>query len=191
VRRYQEPHRRYHTLRHVDDCLRRFEWIRHLAESPDAVELALWFHDAVYAQCTPDMQCSPDNERDSAEFYLVRSIGASATFRRSVCRLILITRHLAAAHGVDRGFVVDIDLGGFALPWEDFRRQGRLVRAECAWQTEAEHAVALAGFLRRLLARPRFYTTDWFHEHFEQAARANIARLLDEWRREGYLLPSA
>jgi len=181
VARYGEPHRRYHTLDHVHDCLRRFDWISHLTPSPDAVELALWFHDVIYAQR------ADDNERRSAMLYNERAIGASPEFRRHVSSLILITRHVEAAHGLDRGYVVDIDLGGFGLPWEEFRRQGRLVRDECPWQTEAEHAAGLACFLRRLIARPRFFATDYFHARFEQVARANIARLFDEWRELGYL----
>ena len=35
--RYSEPRRRYHTLQHLAECFAAFD-----------VELALWFHDAIY-----------------------------------------------------------------------------------------------------------------------------------------------
>src|SRR5262245_66185655 len=46
--RYAEPHRYYHTSRHIAECLAEVDHVRHLARDPVAVELALWFHDAIY-----------------------------------------------------------------------------------------------------------------------------------------------
>ena len=48
VARYSEPCRVYHTLVHIRHCLDEFEQVRHLATNPDTVELALWYHDAIY-----------------------------------------------------------------------------------------------------------------------------------------------
>ena len=46
--RYSEPHRRYHTLQHLAECFAAFDEIADLAQHPADVELALWFHDAIY-----------------------------------------------------------------------------------------------------------------------------------------------
>ena len=46
--RYSEPHRKYHTLEHLDACLGNFALVRDHATHPSEVELALWFHDAIY-----------------------------------------------------------------------------------------------------------------------------------------------
>ena len=46
--RYSEPHRKYHTLEHLDACRRNFALVRDQATHPSEVELALWFHDAIY-----------------------------------------------------------------------------------------------------------------------------------------------
>ena len=53
--------RHYHDLRHVRECLDALEKTAALAQRPDAVEAAVWFHDAVYDATRSD------NEAMSAE----------------------------------------------------------------------------------------------------------------------------
>lgn len=59
---YSEPHRHYHTGAHIDDCLEQLDSAPHIANFPEEVELALWFHDAVYKPL------SSKNELKSAEW---------------------------------------------------------------------------------------------------------------------------
>ncbi|HKS15700.1 MAG TPA: N-methyl-D-aspartate receptor NMDAR2C subunit, partial [Planctomycetota bacterium] len=59
--RYREPHRAYHTLVHIAHCLDELDDVRKQARDPIAVEMAAWYHDAVY-----DTR-SKDNEARSAE----------------------------------------------------------------------------------------------------------------------------
>src|SRR5687768_4797278 len=60
-KRYEEPHRHYHTVEHILECLSWFDHARELAAHPAELEAALWFHDAVY----DPLSC--DNEGQSAE----------------------------------------------------------------------------------------------------------------------------
>ena len=45
---YSEPHRKYHTLQHLNECFTKLEELRTETRHPEEVEFALWFHDAVY-----------------------------------------------------------------------------------------------------------------------------------------------
>lgn len=69
VTRYSESHRAYHTLAHIQHCLDEFEQVRHLIANPDAVELALWYHDAIYDTKAKDNEekkrgaCKSDNSK--------------------------------------------------------------------------------------------------------------------------------
>jgi predicted metal-dependent HD superfamily phosphohydrolase len=179
--RYAEPARHYHTLAHVDDCLARLDEVAGRVGDPDAVEIAIWFHDVI---CTPGVR---DNEARSARFYLECSAGATPRFRRAVCRMILASRHVRPMRDADPGYLVDIDLAGFGRPWPEFRSTTDLIRAEAPHRTDGEFAAGLAPFLRSLTARPRMFATDWFRERCEAAARRNVERLLEEWRGAGYL----
>lgn len=166
------PHRHFHNLDHIRDCLRRADEVAPLLADRDAVEMALWFHDAVYEPG------DPSNERRSAELFLALSVGARPAFRRRVCELILTTRHSASPRGCDRRFIDDIDLAGFGAPWDEFMRQGALLRKEFSMQTDAEYHRGQLFFLRMLARRPAFFASDYFRDRYETAARDNLRRLL-------------
>ncbi len=179
-RRLGGPDRRFHDLRHIEDCLRRFAEVAPLLEDPDAVELALWFHDAVY------VPSDPDNERNSVRLYLAQSTGAAPAFRRRVCGLILATRHRGKSYGNDRRFIEDIDLAGFAAPWEEFMRHGGLLREEFSAQTDAQYLSGQVRFLEGLRQRPWFFSTGYFRDRHEAKAQSNLARLLAQLAAQGY-----
>src|SRR5215213_26778 len=60
VAAHTEPHRFYHTLEHLNDMFKVAGKLADAATDPAAVQLAIWFHDAVY-----DPRAT-DNEDQSA-----------------------------------------------------------------------------------------------------------------------------
>ena len=174
---YHEAHRRYHSPRHIRHCLRELDLAADLLEDGDAVEMALWFHDVVWeAQAAP-----ASNERRSAELFVDRLGGAVAPeFRDSVHRLVMVTVYPSEPCTADEGYMVDIDLSSFGLPWEEFRRDSQAVRDELPHLGDEEFFPRQHRFLRMLLGRERFFVTDFFAGRYERRARGNIERLLRE-----------
>jgi predicted metal-dependent HD superfamily phosphohydrolase len=178
---YGEPHRHYHTLAHIRHCLSEFDRVAVLMDDPDAVEMALWFHDAIYA---PGAR---DNEWRSAELFREWSEGrADPAFRQRVSDLIMVTTHRGLPTRRDERFIVDIDLSSFGLPWDAFERGGRLIRAEFADSPDDRYYAGHLGFLLALQGRPNFFFTGFFQQRYERVARENIHRIIAELRARGY-----
>ena len=173
VRRYSETDRRYHDWSHLAHCLREFDRVAARMGIPDAVELALWFHDAVY------VPGASDNEQRSADLFSQWTrTGFSPTLVEKICGLILITTHRQPPNEGDESYMVDIDLSSFGEDWPDFLRDTRNVRIEQAHVPDAVYHPAHARFLKMLLNRLRIFHTDFFHERYEASARRNIEGLL-------------
>ena len=180
LRRYREPHRRYHTPQHIRHCLGQLDLAADLLVERDAVEIALWFHDVVWeASAAPAA-----NERRSAELFRER-LGAALDegFRDTVHRLVMVTVYPSEPATPDEGYMVDIDLSSFGLPWEEFRRDTQAVRDELPHLSDEEFFPRQHRFLRMLLGRERFFATDFFRRRYERRARDNIERLLRETAR--------
>lgn len=64
---YSKPSRVYHTLPHIVHCFLEFDSVKHFLKNPEAVELAIWFHDIVYET---SLELYPFNEERSVGFLL-------------------------------------------------------------------------------------------------------------------------
>lgn len=177
ARRYAEPHRHYHTPAHINHCLGQLDLVRERLATPDAVEMALWFHDVVY-----DPRAR-DNEQQSAELFRRRARDVlPAAFTDDVYRLIMITRHRETPARDDERHVVDIDLSCFGLEHDAFKRDSNDVRNEFAHLSDADFIPRQCGFLQSLIDRPAIFATEFFRRRYERRARTNIAGHLDVLR---------
>jgi predicted metal-dependent HD superfamily phosphohydrolase len=173
---YSESGRAYHTAEHIRDCLAQLDSSRPLAQHPDEVEAALWFHDAVY------LPGGSDNEEQSAELArtALTDAGVSEAVAGRVATLILATRHTGSAGTPDEKLTCDIDLSILGREAAIFDQFERRIRQEYAWVPEPiyrrERSGVLAGFLRRR----SIYQTEPFRREFEIPARANLQRLIAE-----------
>ncbi|MGA8261128.1 MAG: hypothetical protein WB783_13020 [Arenicellales bacterium] len=172
---YSEPGRHYHNLDHVCHCLARVDEVREYLRDTDAVELALWFHDAVY------VPSAHDNELRSALLF-DRLLGVHLPTERAdrIHTMIMATVHPSGARDDDSRFVADIDLSGFALPRPDFLRATGLLRRECLHLTDSEFQLGTLAFFKKVLARPSIYLTKHFRATHEQPARRNLIDLVEE-----------
>ena len=176
--RYAEPQRHYHTMQHLTECFAQWDLVRAEAEHPGEVELALWYHDAVY-----DARRS-DNEARSAELAREAVVaaglpaGAGADVADRVTTLILETRHLAPPTIPDAACLVDVDLAILAAPAARFDEYETQVRAEYAWVPAPLYRRKRREVLTALLARPHLYATLHFRRVAEGPARENLRRSL-------------
>lgn len=168
--RYGEPHRQYHTVQHLSECLAAFDSARHLAAHPAEVEMALWFHDAVY-----DVQRS-DNEAHSAQWAesALKAAGVGAPVAARVASLVLATRHTAEPATPDEQVLVDVDLGILGAGEVRFAEYERQIREEYAFVPGILFRQKRKAVLQSFLQRPRIYSTPHFFAALEQAARRNL-----------------
>lgn len=167
---WAEPQRHYHSLQQLCECLALLEPALDLAQHPCEVELALWFHDAVY-----DPQ-GKGNEARSADWAVeaLAQAGAGREVQQRMRALIMATSHNAEPEGGDARLLVDIDLAILGADAARFAEYGEQVREEYRWVPgliyQAKRREVLAGFL----ARPAIYGTARFRERFEGRARENL-----------------
>ncbi len=175
VASYSEPHRKYHTMQHLEECFAQFDRVRSEAERPGEVELALWFHDAIYDTTRKD------NEQRSAEWARASALagGLSSEPANRVYELILVTMHDAVPADRDALVLVDVDLsilGADAARFDEYELQ---IREEYEWVPGSLYGKARRQILRGFLERERIYSTEYFSGAHEARARENIARSLE------------
>jgi predicted metal-dependent HD superfamily phosphohydrolase len=167
---YSERHRHYHNLSHIAECLNEFDAARDLAQQPLAVEVAIWFHDAIY---NPR---ASNNEEKSAELAQTRIADAKAggELCASVFALIMATKtHDPALHS-DSPLLVDIDLSILGKSETQFWEYEAQIRREYRWVPKGIFATKRAEILRQFLARERIYSSQQFFDRYENQARANL-----------------
>lgn len=170
--RWSEPWRHYHAASHLETCLSLLDANRALAAEPDLVEIALWFHDAVY-----DPRAS-DNETRSAVLATsaLDVAGVSEIAITKVERLVLATRLHQADEDPDTALLLDIDLSVLGADAETYKAYSAAIRREFAWVSAGEFSRKRTAVLSRFLQRPRLFHTAPFLTRFETSARANLAR---------------
>jgi predicted metal-dependent HD superfamily phosphohydrolase len=176
--RYAETHRHYHTAQHIAECLTHFDSAQALCEQEAEVELALWFHDAIYAPR------AKDNEAKSAAWALrvMVDAGIDTSPRARVHALIMKTCHDALPTTQDEQVLVDIDLAILGADTARFDEYEAQVRAEYSWVPEFLFRSTRKKILQSFLARPAIYSTAHFRNLLEKKAHDNLARSISNIR---------
>ncbi|WP_372509587.1 HD domain-containing protein [Streptomyces humicola] len=176
LRRWAEQHRRYHTTDHLLAVLDRAEGLAAYADNPDAVLLAVWFHDAVYR---PDRSENEERSASLAERALTEA-GVEAELVAEVARLVRLTTDHDPAPGDRNGEVLcDADLAVLAGSPQEYAEYAAAVREEYAFVPDDAFRAGRAEILRQLLAPERLFRTPYGEQHWERRARRNLATELD------------
>ncbi|MCP3759538.1 hypothetical protein [Streptomyces sp. TBY4] len=172
---WAEPQRRYHTTAHLADVLARIDVLGTSApEGSDlaAVELAAWFHDAVYR---PDRSENEERSAALAERALPE-LGIDEARTAEVARLVRLTvTHDPAPGDANGELLCDADLGVLAGTPQEYAAYAAAVRAEYGFVPDEAFRDGRAAVLRQLLELPRLFRTGYGAAHWEAPARANLA----------------
>lgn len=174
VSRYSEPHRKYHNLSHIEDCLVKFDQMRDLTENDAAVELAIWFHDIVYDPL------SRTNEEDSADAFraIMTPFALSETLCQSVKELILSTKHSSMPGTIDAAVLHDVDLSILGSQGDVYLDYCRRIREEYSGYADEPYREGRSLFLRKVLGMEWIFCTSRGRERFEKRARDNMGQEL-------------
>ncbi|KLI06587.1 hypothetical protein A5731_23555 [Mycolicibacterium conceptionense] len=166
--RWSEPHRKHHNVAHLREVLDAIDALAGdgLQFDREAVELAAWFHDAIY-----DVG-SDDNEDRSAA--LARRLLAESADRDEVARLVLATKsHKVEDHDVNAAVLSDADLSVLGAPALRYRQYAEAVREEYAAVPDEVFRPARARVLAALLDGSIFHTAPG-RQRWEEQARRNV-----------------
>ncbi len=174
IARYSEPHRRYHTMVHIEDCLAQVAASTDMDENQRALmDAAIWFHDAIYDATRND------NEAASAKLAAERLTveGAPPAFIDEVVRLILLT----AGHSVQAGDaigarLVSIDLTILGAEPDRYDAYAAAIREEYAYVPKPLYRAGRAAILGRFLESEALFADPVWAGRYETQARSNLTR---------------
>ncbi len=188
---YASPPRAYHSFQHVQEVLRQHAdvdsgpgWLQ-----PVETYLAMLYHDAIYEAGRSD------NEARSAQLAIAeiaRWLPEADIDAARVAALIELT----ARHGqfspddfgdgvsaADTRHFLDCDMAILGADPAVFDAYDRGIAAEYRGKVPGWiFKLQRRRFLKALLARPRIYLSDLFHDRYDLQARANLRRAINEKR---------
>ena len=173
--RYAARDRHYHGQRHINLLLALLEDIRSSLSSPDAVELAVWYHDAIYDPRRTD------NEAESATLLRADLAGlADPALIQAAATLVLATHThrvpagLAPALAADCAHFLDMDLSILGADAATFAWYDAAIRREYAHIPEPQWRQRRPAVLSGFLGREQLYLTAHFHDRCDAQARTNL-----------------
>jgi predicted metal-dependent HD superfamily phosphohydrolase len=179
---YSAPARHYHNLQHIENLLDGVE--AYPLHDLVVVELAIWFHDAVYDPLRAD------NEAQSAEWALafLQQTTLAPTRRERVADLIRRTQDHTRPqppHDADLLLFLDADLRILGAPEAAYWNYAHQIRREYQAVPEPAYRAGRSQVLARLLAAPVLFHTPALREELDAPARRNLQAEIDAWARGG------
>ena len=179
VAAYQAPGRHYHTLTHIQALLEATDTVASQLQDAVLVELAVWFHDAVYEPLRSD------NEEKSAELAREFLVATSLSAARQERVAFLIERSKdhtlpQPPDDADLLFFLDADLSILGAPEARYQEYARQVRQEYRMVPGILYRRGRRKVLEKMLAAPALYRTADYHTRLEAAARRNLQQELRE-----------
>jgi len=168
---YDEPHRFYHNMDHINFMLERGKNLLNREQY-----VAVLFHDIVY-----DPKRKDNEEQSTSMMYKMLDEGYHTMKECSgeavdvIANIILDTKTHKATRP-ESELVLDLDLLGMSEEYGVFITNSDNIRKEFSHLTDKEWTIGRSYFFKELLKKPIFVTKHF--SHLENAARRNIEREL-------------
>ncbi|MGV8086613.1 MAG: HD domain-containing protein [Candidatus Woesearchaeota archaeon] len=176
-KQYLFPIRQYHNLIHINNMLLEFDSIKKLSKNPNAIELAILYHDAIYTK-----DASSDDVKKSAELikFLENRGNIDPKLMVDAYSLVIATSHKIIPSTIDEKIIIDCDLSILGKSKEEFELYNSNIRKEyefVPWETYSKKRIEI---LQRFLDKPQIYNTDFFKDRYEVCARINLENAIKE-----------
>lgn len=174
LKRYNEHHRFYHRLDHIEACLTHLDAIAIQLNNQyrvKLIELALWFHDSIYC---PKKH---NNEIKSANFasQCLKELNFNLTEIKIIKNYILLTAHPSQPSTKVEKTLVDIDLAILGATGKKFKQYEQQIRKEYQHLPCSQYQLGRKRVLQYFLQQSPLFKTKYFYQQFEQQAKRNLA----------------
>jgi len=177
---YNEPHRKYHTFKHIDNCLNELDIIDRLKLIDEhnyaLIIYAILFHDIIY---DPKSDKNEENSTDIALNYILNETTMSKNDLNKIIEMIMATKHNKIYHDININYLLDIDLSVLGYPEKEFLEYEEGIRYEYSFVDDNTYRKERIKFLKGILDRKNIYITDYFRNKYEENAIKNIIMLIE------------
>jgi len=173
---YNQSKRFYHTFTHLQNLLEQLEPLRNQVDDWESVMFALFYHDIVYNVL------KKNNEEKSAELAKKRlsQIKVSDPVIQKTVELVLATESHKLHQSNDINLFTDADLSVLGSDWNAYSVYSRQVRKEYGIYPDLVYKPGRKKVLLYFLGLNNIYKTAFFAGKFENQARSNLRRELEE-----------
>ena len=178
---YAQSGRHYHTFKHIEQLLSLSDRFGSLVQDKKIVDLAIFFHDAVY------IPGSSHNEIESAEMASITLIklGSEKEIRDKIIEYILATKdHFSVETGdQDLKFFLDFDLDILSSESDVYQQYAVDIRKEYAAIPDVMYKQGRLLFLTKALQLPHLFFTEEFRQK-ESKAKENLQWEAEQLKRD-------
>jgi predicted metal-dependent HD superfamily phosphohydrolase len=171
---YSKKLRYYHNLTHLEEMVFWFSKYKEKLQQPNEVLFSIFYHDFVYKVTRKD------NELKSAEYAVGLLKSNYQLNKQLVFDLIVATQFHQHNENEDCNWLIDFDLKILSKDWEDYKIYFQQIRKEYNIYPDFLYNPGRKKALEHFLANKNIYQTQEFRTLFEDKARENIIREIQE-----------
>lgn len=165
---YSEPHRHYHTLKHLEYLYKELEMVT----LTPVVEFGIFYHDIIYDVA------KQDNEEQSAIYAQKRlkALTLPEELIEDITQLILLSKSHHSTPINNAKLFLDADISILGTSPSVYEQYTQNIRKEYHIYDDATYKDGRIKVLAHFLEKPRLYQSKHFYHRYEEQARSNILK---------------